>query len=80
MLTSLDIWDSARKHGITDDDILHAVRQVLRIIEGSTEIAIYIGADSSGRLLEIGIVNSDTDNPRIVHAMALRSAWYAYLR
>jgi hypothetical protein len=37
-----------------------------------------IGADRSGRLLEIVVLQPETD-PKIIHAMALRPAFYRYL-
>ena len=42
---------SARKHGITDDDMLHAYRHPIRVFD----LDMLIGADHSGRMLEIGV-------------------------
>lgn len=77
----MDIAGSARKHGIPDDDILHALRNILRYIEqdydGETRLFI-IGADRGGRLLEIVVVPV-TDPQRVIHADVLRPKFYDYL-
>lgn len=74
------ITDSARKHDIEDADILHAVAFAIRTIEqeydGEIRLLV-IGADRTGRLLEIVVV---TDEPaRIIHADVLRPKFYDYL-
>lgn len=74
----MQITDSARKHGIADADILHAVANPFRIIEQEYDGEIrtlVIGADHSARLLEIVIVDTD----RIIHADVLRPKFYDYL-
>ncbi|GAB2763139.1 hypothetical protein GCM10027174_44780 [Salinifilum aidingensis] len=43
---------SARKHGIADDDMLHAYRNYLDAIEQTDEMTMLIGPDQAGRLLE----------------------------
>jgi hypothetical protein len=42
---------SARKHGIQDDDMLHAYRHPVRVFE-VRDLVMLIGGDRSGRLLE----------------------------
>lgn len=57
----MEIADAAHKHGITDSDIEHAVRNALRVLnQGDRDL--YIGADRSGRLLEVVVL--DDDQPR----------------
>ena len=46
------ILASARKHGVTDDDMLHAYRNPIRVFEFD-ELTMLIGADPSGRLRAI---------------------------
>jgi hypothetical protein len=64
------ILDSARKHGIQDEDILHAYRNPVRSIL-SDELTMIIGGDQSGRLLEIGLVERDGEE-FVCHAMNAR--------
>ena len=76
----MEIGASAHKHGISDDAMLHVVRNPLVVMEQehSGEIRqLLIGADQSGRLLEVVVV---TDEPaRIIHADDLRPKFYHYL-
>lgn len=58
----------ARKRGFSDADILHAFHNAVRIVEGRNEMALHIGPDHSGRMLEIGVVETD-EGPVILHAM-----------
>ena len=65
------ILASARKHGIADDDILHAYRHPLRVFE-LDDLTMLIGGDSDGRPLEIGLALSTEGIEFIVHAMPAR--------
>ena len=62
---------SGRKHGIYDDDILHAYRHPIRVFEFDDVIMI-IGGDRSGRLLEVGLATSEEGIEFVVHAMTAR--------
>jgi hypothetical protein len=64
------ILASARGHGISDDDMLHAYRNPIRVFEPD-DLVMLIGADDAGRLLEIGIATAEGIE-FIVHAMAAR--------
>ena len=64
------ILASARKHGVTDDDILHAYQHPLRVLQ-LDDLTMLIGPDLSARLLEIGVSTSDGID-FIVHAMPAR--------
>ena len=61
---------SARKHEITDDDMLHAYRHPIRVFD-LDDLDMLIGADHSGRMLEIGVATAEGVE-FIVHAMAAR--------
>jgi hypothetical protein len=65
------IGEPARRHGIADEDIEHAVRNAIRQhIE--SEFAILIGPASDGALLEIGILGIESDDAVVIHAMPAR--------
>jgi uncharacterized DUF497 family protein len=74
----VEIRPSARKHGISDADIRHAIRhpRVYREVErdGDPQILI-IGPAHDGRFLEIVIVPADGPT-RVIHADNLRPKWY----
>ena len=65
------ILASARKHGILDDDMLHAYRNPIRVFDVD-ELIMLIGPDQSSSLLEIGVAHAEGID-FIVHAMAARS-------
>ncbi len=64
------ILESARKHQISDDDMLHAYRYPIRVFDLG-ELDLLIGPDTAARMLEVGI--SDAEGIEfIVHAMPAR--------
>lgn len=75
----MDIADSARKHGVHDEDMQHAIRHPVRIVPGDGRDLV-IGADRSGRLVEVVILDDDPEEePIVIHAMALRAKFHRYL-
>jgi hypothetical protein len=64
------ILGSARKHGVHDDDILHAYCHPTRVFD-LDDLTMLIGAATDGRLLEIGVVD-DGGIEFVVHAMTAR--------
>jgi hypothetical protein len=75
------ISDSARSHGVSDEDMLHAARMVLRTIaEQDGGRTLFIGTGVHGQLLEIVLKDAgETTEPEIIHAMPLRKNFYRYL-
>ena len=65
------ILASARKHGIADEDMLHAYRHPIRICDLEESLRMFIGGDTSGKFLEVRYVMHD-DLTLIVHAMLAR--------
>ena len=63
----MDILVSARKHGIADEEILHAVAHALTVDEVDEDPIRYLilGPDSGGNLLEIVVL--DRPNGPCVH-------------
>jgi len=54
----VEIADHARKHGVADSDIEHVVRNAIRVLDQGDR-NLYIGADRSGRLLEVLLLQTD---------------------
>ncbi len=73
----MEVADNARKHGVADEDIEHAVRNAIRVF-GQGDRDLYIGADRTGRLLEVVVLNDD-GQPIAIHAMTLRPKFYEHL-
>ena len=74
----MQIAESARRHGVADQDIRAAVSVPVRLVRQGVDRVLVIGADSAGRLLEIVVLDPD-DDPVAVHAMPLRPKFYRYL-
>ena len=72
---------SARKHGVLDVDVRHAVRWALRrAFQGDQPTRVlFIGTDRAGRLLEVVVLDPDTDDAVAIHAMPLREKFYRFL-
>ncbi|MCY7341970.1 MAG: hypothetical protein LH603_09010 [Pseudonocardia sp.] len=62
---------SARKHGVTDEDMLHAYRNPIRLFELDEGLTMIIGANSTAIVFEVGVVQGLTA-PVIIHAMRAR--------
>ena len=56
----VDIDASARRHGISDDDMTHAFRNHWRALAtDDADVTMYIGPSQAGLPLEIGVVVDD---------------------
>lgn len=64
------VLGSARRHGISDDDMLHAYRHPIRVFEFD-DLTMLVGADKAGRVLEVGLAAAE-GMEFIVHAMLAR--------
>lgn len=74
----MEIADSARKHGIADQDIHHAVRVPFRRVSHKEDRVLIIGPDRAGQLLEDVVIDPE-DDPTAIHAMRLQRKFYEYL-
>jgi hypothetical protein len=76
----VEIYPSARKHGITDVDIEHAVDRAIAVAEQDDGKVLYLGPDLSGNLLEIVSVLRDDGTEIVIHAMRMRRSYESFLR
>lgn len=72
----VEIYSSARKHGINDSDIEHA----MAVGEQDDGKVLYLGPDSAGNLLEIVTVLREDDTEIVIHAMRMRRNYGPFLR
>lgn len=64
---------SARRHGVADEDILHAYRHPIRIIDlPDDDLTMLIGPDHAARLLEVGVSTAEGIE-FVIHAMPARN-------
>jgi hypothetical protein len=76
----VEIFASARKHGIDDLDIVHATEHALAIGEQDDGKVLYLGPDRAGNLLEVISVLKDDETEIVIHAMPMRRAYESFLR
>jgi hypothetical protein len=62
---------SARKHGLDDDQILHAYRNSIRVWDLGDGFTMVVGANAAALILEVGYIHGATAVV-IVHEMAAR--------
>jgi hypothetical protein len=68
----VDIEASARKHGVSDHDMMHALRHHIRAFEtDDPAVTMFIGPSTTAEPLEIGVV-ADDDGVAVIHAMPAR--------
>lgn len=78
----MEIRESARKHGITEPEIQHALDHAMRLVEfdyDGEERLLVIGDGGRGVLLELVLVPAQ-EPLRVIHADRLRPSLYDYLR
>ena len=72
----MEIYESARRHGIDDEDIRHGVAHALVVADEEEEARVlYLGPDRAGNLLEIVAVLRDDDSEIVIHAMPMRRTY-----
>jgi len=76
----VDIFESERKHGVNDDDLLHAVGFALLEAEEDDGKVLYPGPDKAGNLLEVVTVRRDDATEIAIHAMKKRRMYEPLLR
>lgn len=79
----MEIHRSARKHGITADVIVHALANAVTVIDLEADAdppkVLAIGPDHAGDLLGIIWIELADGVNLVIHAMALRTAFYHLL-
>jgi hypothetical protein len=68
----VEIHPSARKHGIADEDIEHAMRNALAIDDQEDDTRLYLGPARSADLLEVVTIVRDDGSELAIHAMQMR--------
>lgn len=76
----MDVHSSARRHGVNDADIAHAVTHHLYAGDIDDEDTppwrvLYLGPDRAGNLLEIVVLERDDGSELAIHAMKMRKQY-----
>lgn len=71
----VEIDSSARKHGVVDEDIRHAVEHAMAIEPQDDDICLYLGPARDADLLEV-VTIVRADRPELaIHAMRTRGKY-----
>lgn len=70
-----EIIPSARKHGVGDADIRHAVRNAIALSYQGEERTLWIGPACNGALLEVITVQMKRGESIAIHAMSLHRSY-----
>jgi hypothetical protein len=76
----VEIHPSARKHGIADEDIRHAVDNAMSIDDQDDDTRLYLGPARSADLLEVVTIVRTSDAELAIHAMPMRAKYGRLLR
>jgi hypothetical protein len=71
----VEIHPSARKHGIADEDIEHA----MAIEDQDDDTRLYLGPSRSADLLEVVTIVRDDGSELAIHAMKMRAKYQRLL-
>jgi len=70
----VEVHDSARKHGVDAQDVVHATDHALAIEDAGEDPDrwLVIGPDRAGNLLEVIVMTTAEGTQLAIHAMAMR--------
>jgi hypothetical protein len=68
----VDVHPSALKHGATEEDIEHAIRQAMVIEDMDDDTRLYLGPSRNADLLEVVTLVRDDGSELAIHAMSMR--------
>ena len=70
----MEIHDSAHRHDVAEDDILHAVEHSLAVddLGEDPDRWLVLGPGTAGNLLELVVLINEDSDEIIIHAMPMR--------
>ena len=73
----MEIHSSARRHGIADEDMRHAVDNAMAIedLGEDPDRWLVVGPDRAANLLEVIVLITEEGTELIIHAMPLRPVY-----
>ena len=81
-VSDLGINSSARRHGVADEDIHHAIAHALYTDEIDPEPPVrqlHLGGDTAGNMLEVVTLHFDDGGVLAIHAMKMRKQYQRLL-
>lgn len=76
----VEVYGSARKHGVSDPDIEHAIDHAVAAGEQDDGKVLYLGPDRAGNFLEVVSVLRVDGTEIVIHAMRMRRIYEPFLR
>jgi hypothetical protein len=68
----VEIHSSARKHGLADEDIEHALDNAMSIDDQDDDTRLYLGPARNAELLEVVTLVREDGFELVIHAMKMR--------
>lgn len=79
----MDIHESARRHGVSDEGVRHAVEHPAAVVDLDPESdppkVLVVGPDTAGNMLEVIVLVLAEDEYLAIHAMPLRKKYHRLL-
>ena len=75
----MEIHASARRHGIANEDIEHAMEHAMAIEDQDDDTRLYLGPSRSADLLEVVTIVRDDGSELAIHAMRMRANYQRLL-
>ena len=73
------VHSAARKHGVADEDIEHAVEHAMTIDDQEDDTRLYLGPSRSANLLEVVTIVRGDGSELAIHAMTMRTKYQQLL-
>lgn len=75
------ILDPARRHGVSDAEIKHALDNAWTVVpdQGEWDLDMYLGPGSDGLVYEVGVAYDDEGHLIVIHAMPMRPMYEHHL-
>jgi uncharacterized DUF497 family protein len=68
----VEIHSSARKHGVDEEDIEHAIDNAMAIDDQDDDTRLYLGPARNAELLEVVMLVREDGSELVIHAMSMR--------
>lgn len=68
----MEIHSSARKHGVDEEDIEHAIDNPMAIDDQDDDTRLYLGPARNAELLEVVMLVREDGSELVIHAMTMR--------
>lgn len=75
-MVEIRIGQPVWRHGLSEEDIGHAIRNALQRIDLDDDLTMLLGPAADGSLLEIGVVDLEGEDAVVIHAVKLSRKFY----